>query len=216
MNRIINIICLAVGLLIGANSSNFFKHDQPQKPVAATEAQSPDAIKSRSIEVEAHYQGQMDSLEHTNDALINQVTKAKSELREAKQDNKTLHDLVDTLIADAGKTTDTAQKLIACDSLQSTVVDLMASSSKKDSLYEQLTGTLQAQIAGKDSSLIVRQQAYNALKLSFDNSLAQQDLLSTQNHQFEKQLNQMKVKNKLLSTGLLIVSGIAVYGILKH
>jgi len=210
------LLFLVVGLIAGFNCSSFFKGDHKPKQVQTAATESPDAIKSRSIAVETYYQGKMDSLAQTNTTLGRQVNNTKSELQKVKQDNKVLKELVDTLIVHADHQTDTAGKLADCDSLQSTVIDLMVSSGQKDSLYESLTNSLQAEIANKDSSAGFQQQAYNALKLSFDHSLAQQDLLSAQSLQWEHQLKKMKAKNKLLSAGLFIVSGIATYSLIKH
>jgi hypothetical protein len=216
MMRIANIICLVAGLIIGFTCPDFLRHPHPQAAAAPAMAQSPDAIKARSIDVETYYQVKMDSLAQTNGKLGRQVTTAKSSLQQAKSDNLLLKELVDTLIAQTSRTTDTSIRLAACDSMETAVQDLITQSDQKDSLYEGLAYTLQEQLVNKDNSIGLQQQSYNALKLSFDNSLAQQDLLTSQSAYFEKQLKKMKVKNKLLSTGLCVLSGIAAYAIVRH
>jgi hypothetical protein len=148
--------------------------------------------------------------------LAGKVGNTKAELQKAKQDNKVLLELVDTLLAHSANATDTATKLAQCDSLSETVQVLIVSSNARDSLYEDLTTTLQAQVNNKDSVIGTQQEQYNTLKLSFDKSLAQQDVLSIQNLSLEKQVKRHKIKNKLLSAGVFILSGIAAYQLLQH
>lgn len=208
-------IFLVLGLILGIGSTIFFSGNKA-KTVTVTALQSPADIKNTSVMVEAHFQGKVDSLMQTNAALGQKVGNTKSELQKAKHDNKVLLELVDTLLAHAGNTTDTATKLAQCDSLGETVQDLVASSNTKDSLYEELTTSLEAQVNNKDSVISTQQEQYTCLKLLFDKSLAQQDVLSVQNLSLEKQLKTHKIKNKLLSTGVFVLSGIAAYSLLHH
>ncbi len=206
-----------LGLFAGIAGSIFFNSKQNlPKPVYAATLSAPADIKNTSVLVEAHFQSKVDSLVQTNIDLEHRVGNTKSELQKTKQDNKVLLQLVDTLIAHADHTTDTAIKLAQCDSINATVQDFINSSGTTDSLYDNLAATLQAQVNNKDSTIGVQQEQYNCLKLSFDKSLAQQDVLSGQNLLYEKQLKNFKVKNKLLSAGLFIVTGIATYSLLHH
>jgi hypothetical protein len=213
-----SIIFLLLGLIAGISGTIFFNNNMPQKLPSAYTAtlQSPADLKNNSVIVETHFQNKVDSLVQTNTALEHRVGNTKSELQKAKQDNKVLLELVDTLIAHADQTTDTAAKLAECDSINATVQGLITSSNEMDSLYGSLTATLQAQVSNKDSVIGVQQEQYNCIKLSFDKSLAQQDLLSGQNLLYEKQLKVFKVKNKFLSAGLFILTGIATYSLLRH
>lgn len=194
----------------------FFGNHKTAQPVYTATLPSPADIKNTSVMVEAHFQGKVDSLMQTNAALGQKVGSTKSELQKAKHDNKVLLELVDTLLAHAGSTTDTATKLAQCDSLGETVQDLIASSNTRDSLYEELATSLEAQVNNKDSVISTQREQYTCLKLSFDKSLAQQDVLSVQNLSLEKQLKTHKIKNKLLSAGVFILSGIAAYSLLHH
>jgi hypothetical protein len=213
LNRI---IFLVLGLIMGIGGTMFFGSDKTQKPIYATTLQSPADLKNNSVLVEAHFQSKLDSLTQSNNTLVHRVGNTKSELQKAKQDNKVLLELVDTLIAHANSTTDTAAKLADCDSLSSTVQDLISSTNTRDSLYEDLTTALQAQVNNKDSVISTQVEQYNCIKLSFDKSLAQQDFLLGQNLMLDKQLKKFKIKNKLLSAGVFILSGIAAYQLLHH
>jgi hypothetical protein len=213
MNRI---IFLVLGMVMGIGGTIFFSGHSAPTQTAATTLQSPADLKNTSVLVEAHFQGKVDSLMQSNANLSRKVITSKTELQKAKQDNKVLFELVDTLLVHAATETDTATKLAQCDSLNATVQDLIVSTATKDSLYEDLAATLQAQVSNKDTVISTQQEQYNCLKLSFDKSLAQQDLLSGQNLLLTKQVKTHKIKNKLLSAGVFILSGIAAYQFLHH
>jgi hypothetical protein len=216
MTRLINFICLGLGIIAGVSCTMFFGSNNAQKPIYTTTFQSPADLKNSSVVIEAHFQNKVDSLMQSNSTLVHKVGNTKSELQKAKQDNKVLLELVDTLIAHANSTTDTAVKIAECDSLSSTVQDLINSTNTRDSLYEDLTTALQAQVNNKDSVISTQVEQYNCIKLSFDKSLAQQDFLLGQNLMLDKQLKKFKIKNKLLSAGVFILSGIAAYQLLHH
>lgn len=210
------IIFLVLGLIMGIGGTLFFGSNSAPKPAYTATLQSPADLKNTSVLVEAHFQGKVDSLARNNNVLANKVGNTKAELQKAKNDNKVLLELVDTLLAHSANTTDTAAKLAQCDSLNETVQDLIVTSNARDSLYEDLTNTLQAQVNNKDSVIGTQQEQYNTLKLTFDKSLAQQDILSVQNLSLEKQVGRHKIKNKLLSAGVFILSGVVAYQLLHH
>lgn len=213
MNRI---IFLVLGMVMGIGGTIFLSGHSAPTQAAATTLQSPADLKNTSVLVEANFQGKVDSLMQSNANLSRKVITSKTELQKAKQDNKVLLELVDTLLVHAATETDTATKLAQCDSLNATVQDLIVSTATKDSLYEDLAATLQAQVSNKDTVISTQQEQYTCLKLSFDKSLAQQDLLSGQNLLLTKQVKTHKIKNKLLSAGVFILSGIAAYQFLHH
>lgn len=208
MNRI---IFLVLGLIIGIGGTMMFGSHKAGQPVIVTAAQTPADIKNNSVLVEAIFQERLDSLSQTNDNLYRKVNSSKTELQKAKHDNKVLLELVDTLLAHSAQTTDTAAKLAQCDSLGATVQELIVTTNLKDSLYEDMTTALQAQVSNMDSVISTQQERYNVLRLSFDQSLAQRDLLTAQHLGLEHKLKGFKIKNKLLSAGVFIISGIAAY-----
>lgn len=208
MNRI---MFLVLGLIIGIGGTMMFGNRKAAQPVIVTGMQTPADMKNTSVLVEAKFQERLDSLSQTNDNLTRKVSSSKTELQKAKQDNKVLLELVDTLLAHSAQTTDTATRLAQCDSLGATVQELIVTTNLKDSLYEDMTSALQAQVSNKDSVISTQQERYNVLRLSFDQSLAQQDLLTAQHLGLEHKLKGFKIKNKLLSAGVFIISGIATY-----
>lgn len=215
MNKIYNVFCLIIGLITGLGYSLVITtHDSP-KPATPQIVQSPADIKNESLQMETYFHTQVDSLAATNASLAVKASDAKSELQKAKRNNKILLELVDTLIAHS-HTMDTAAKLANCDSMAVTMQDMIASSNERDSLYECLAHTLESQLDNRDSAISVQRNEYTCLKLSFDKTLLQQDMLLSQNLHLDKQVKRMKVKNKLLSAGMVIASGIAVYSLLNH
>ena len=214
--KINRIIFLVLGMIIGIGGTMFFSSHSATTPTVASAIQSTADQKNTSVLVEAHFQNKVDSLMQSNSTLNRKVSSSKTELQKVKQDNKVLLELVDTLLVHAATATDTATKLAQCDSLSATVADFIVSTNTKDSLYEDITATLQAQVNNKDTVISTQREQYNCLKLSFDKSLAQQDLLSGQNLLLGKQIKTHKIKNKLLSAGVVILSGIAAYQFLHH
>ncbi len=213
MNRI---IFLVLGLIIGIGGTMFFSRSKTPASIPVVAIQSPADLKNTSVLVEAHFQSKVDSLMQTNSNLNRKVSVTKNDLQKAKQDNRVLLELVDTLLAHSAQTTDTAMKLAQCDSLSETVQDLIVSSQIKDSLYDGLTATLETQVGNRDSVISVQHEQYNTLKLSFDKSLAQQGLLTAQTLGLEKQMKGFKIKNKLLSAGVFILTGLATFQLLHH
>lgn len=213
LNRI---IFLVLGLILGIGGTMFFSGSKTQKLLPQITQLSSAELKNTSVLVEAVFQGRVDSLMQTNGNLSRKVNSSKTELQKAKQDNKVLLELVDTLLAHSTQTTDTAAKLAQCDSLNATVQDLIVSTNTKDSLYEDLTATLQSQVNNKDTVISTQREQYNTLKLTFDQSLAQQNLIMGQKLLLETQVKKFKIKNKLLSAGVFILSGIAAYQLLHH
>ena len=67
----------------------------------------------------------------------------------------------------------------------------------------------------KDASLAIKDSMYQALKLSFDESLVEQQVLYTQNKLLRRQVSRQKLKGKLLSAAVLIVSASAVRYLVK-
>lgn len=215
MTRIINIICLIVGITLGAGGALLFGSRHQPRLAQAQTLESPADIKYKSVEMEHHFQNRLDSLQQSNAALKDKAGSVQKALQQARQNNKELAALVDTLVAHSQKT-DTAARLAACDSIGTAVRQLAATSDEKDSICDMVIGTFRAEVSNRDSVIGIQQESYSTLKLSFDQSLAQQELLLSQTHLYETQLKKMRIKNKLLSAGLCVVAGIAVYSFLKQ
>jgi hypothetical protein len=86
----------------------------------------------------------------------------------------------------------------------------MQSNSEKDSLYEAMTANLTAQVANKDSTITLKEAQYLNLKSTLEKSLSNQQSLVDENKLLGKQVRKQKVKGKLLSAALFIISGAAI------
>ena len=191
--------------------SDAYKHR-----MTAQTAQSPAALKQQAVVTAALYETKLDSLAQSSNVLTVKVNKSRVAMHRVKNTYQTIQQKVNLLLATAINDTDNTAKLSDCDSLESSLADLKVSTAEKDSLFEDIQSQLEHLVNNKDSTLNVQREEYNALKLSFDNSLAQQDDILGQNKYLQKQLNRHVVKNKLLSGGLLVLSGIAIFSLLRH
>ena len=216
---------IVLGLLAGIFGTLFFQHilqftpDRINARMAAHD--KVENLEAKAKAIQDKYDSKLDTLQQTNTALSKKVSNTQSELVKAKQDKQVLLGLVDGLIARADSAglhsyADTVQRLADCDTLQTTVKELVAASRQTDSIYDDLTYTLGRQIANRDSVITTQQLEYAGLQVTFDESLLQQQLLSGQIGTYQKQAGQFKTKNRLLSAGVLVLTGIATYGLLKH
>ncbi len=213
------LVCLVFSCIGGFGMCSLFHSDdyRHRYPVQTTQTtQSPAALKQQAVTTAAHYDTKLDALVQTNTVLAVKVNKSRAAMHQVKHTDQAIQQKINLLLAAALNDTDTTVKLSDCDSLETSLADLKVSTAQKDSLSEDIQTQLEQQVNNKDSTLNVQQEEYNALKLSFDNSLAQQDDLLGQNKYLQKQLNRHIVKNKLLSGGLLVLSGIAIFSLLHH
>ena len=109
-----------------------------------------------------------------------------------------------------------AEESNSCDSLIATVEYLMQSNSEKDSLYETANINLEQQVINKDSTIALKDEQYNMLKSSFNQSLSNQSALFDENKLLLKQVKKQKVKSKILSAALFIFSGAAINHLIRH
>lgn len=216
MNNLRAFLFLIAGLVAGYYSCEFFAKQQLPTIITPTNIEPSIQLKKSSIEKEQVYLSKLDSLEKSNAVLARQASNSKSELQKAKDEHQVLLQLVDTIIANENSTKDTAAKLAACDSLESTILCMMLVSAQKDSLYDSLVISLENEVCNRDSCINVQKEAYNSIQISFDKCLSQQELLSIQNLQLDKQFHKQVIGNKLLKTGLIILSGITTYSLLNH
>jgi len=210
------IVCLVFSCIGGFGMCTLLHSDAYKHRQAAQTTESPVALKQQEVITATYYDTKVDSLVRTSSVLTVKVNKSKVAMHRVKDTNQAVQQKINLLLAAAINDTATTAKLSDCDSLESSLADLKVSTAEKDSLFEDIQSQLEEQVNNKDSTLNVQREEYNALVLSFDNSLAQQDKLSGQNKYLQKQLNRHIVKNKLLSGGLLVLSGIAVFSLLHH
>lgn len=103
-----------------------------------------------------------------------------------------------------------------CDSLIVAVEELMQSSSEKDSLYEHTLINMQDQLKNKDFTITLKDKQYAEIKSAFEKTIEGNDVLTVQNRSLAKQAKRYKVKSKVLSAALLLLTGAATNYIIHH
>jgi len=217
-NPIKSIVFILLGFTagIGMAGTNLFSHMRHSAMNNGLKPEPAATIQATSAIAETYYRDKLDSLAVVNDQLGKQVSATNAAIRRQRYNNDVLNQLVDTLISHANAATDTAIKLQDCDSLTAAVTDMMIVTAQKDSLYDSLVTALQAQVAVKDDGLQLQQQAHNALKLFFEQSIAQQDVLHSQNLLLERQNHRQVIRSRILSTGIVLLTGVLSYSIIRH
>ncbi len=190
----------------------FFGHqDRPATIVTG----DPGHARAKLAEAEHHYQTKIDSLEQINTSLQSSVSKTQVALGQAKKQNRSLHSTIKDLLTVHYSAPDTITKLSNCDSLAITVDYLLAQTTTKDSLSENLTNTLQAQVTVRDSLISLQHTQYDSLQTSFKRALVQQEALIQQNTVQQKAIRKQKRGKGLLTAMLLVVGGLFVHSAIK-
>lgn len=218
MKHLRSILFLVIGITIGFSVCKLFSGNSTvaisSKPVADVSVK---ALENRVEKNEKFFQQKKDSLNAHGMILSLQLNQAKSALEKAKKKNWVLQtqvlDMVDKI---AAAKADSLSMITGCDSLQTRAIELINSGNEKDSLYESVTANLQQQVSNKDSVIATHRQQYQSLKSSFDLGMLQQKMLTDQNTQYRKQARRQKFKQKILSLGMIVLSGIATNYLLHH
>jgi hypothetical protein len=217
MTNIKLIFVLALGIIIGISFTNLFKGcGSGSVPDLTVNNVKPAAIEKEAVKAEEKYQLQIDSLNATSIALNKQLKVTTQTLTTVKKKSLVLQTQVYDLIDRGQGNTDSLQLINDCDSLKTKVVELIESGNEKDSLYEDANANLDKQLKNKDSTIQVKDTEYQSLKISFKESLSQQQILYDQNKGYQKQFKRQKVKSKLLSAAVLILSGVAANYFIHH
>lgn len=162
------------------------------------------------------YKEQLDSIVSIANSLQAKETAIRVQLCTAKENNRCLQQQVNTLLSRSKTVIDTPTKLVVCDSLQEAVEVWITASASKDSIYEQEVNALNEIIGNKDSTIYVCQQMYTTIRHSFDNCFADNEMLLEEKNSYARKSKGLKIKNKILSAGIMLVSGIAIYNFINH
>lgn len=186
-------------------------------PISKTKNEAK-SLEKQVTQSEIVYAKQADSLQIENTKLDETLNSAKAELQKAKQKNYSLqmqvYDLLDKRYEARLDTSETND--VSCDSLVTTVEYLMQSSAEKDSLYETVTTNLESQLKNKDSTITLKERQYGEIKSAFSKSIEAQTGLVNQNNFLDKQIRKQKLKSKVLSAALFILSGAAANYFIHH
>lgn len=210
-------IVFALGLLLGLFYTFMYRTllVDPYKPLVSKKSMVD--IKKEVTRSEEGYTKSFDSLKEKSTRLEVALSGTKRTLSEAKQQNQSLKKQVYHLIDRQNEQPlEHSEENNSCDSLIATVEYLMQSNSEKDSLYETVNINLEEQVKNKDSTIALKDEQYNMLKSSFNQSLSNQSALFDENKLLSKQVKKQKVKSKILSAALFIFSGVAINQLIRH
>lgn len=190
--------------------------NKPTTPAAP--APSPKVIVKELSDTEKNYSKRADSLHTQSLKLQLQLTATIGELEAAKQRVKTLQQTVKDLIQKNSVNSNAVSipVITPCDSLAFAADQLIESSNKKDSLYEQQAFSLAQQIDNRDSVIALKTAQYADIKSAFTKALELQSTIATQNKDLNRQLRRQKFKSKLLTAAMLILSGAAANYMIHH
>lgn len=215
--RMLNIaraVFFVLGVIVCFSTNQFFKGCRKQQvaPVAA----GPVHYEAITAQVLAPYDARITDLQQQNAALRAEVAGIENALSRTKRKAAALEQRLQDQITEGKTLTDTAALLLNCDSLQETALLILDESATKDSLYETLTGTLEQQVAVRDSSLAVQAQQYNLLFTGYTQLATQQQALTIEKDQYRTQYRRQRTKSRLLTAGLAIIGGGATYLLLHR
>ncbi len=236
MNNLKIIFALIVGVVFGIGFNSLFSgcNNTTSKNFTISTLK-PTILQKQVVTTEKKYELQIDSLkQHSVDLSKNSKT-TNQHLEKAKEKNFILqmqvYDLIDSRkvnrvdrvenveIENSIDEVDRIDKLNAfndCDSLQSTVLNLLENNKEKDSLYESVNTNLTNQIRNKDSTILMQENKYIDLRKSFDTSITQQQTLYDQNKSLVKQFKRQRIKRKFISIAAIVLSGITANYLIQH
>jgi len=169
--------------------------------------------------IEKDYKTQITVLQNQNIDLQQQLTTTQSLLERAKQSTKQKETAIKKLVK--------AENMVSknwsfqnysiplfdepppcsCDSLKKEVTSYISENHRKDSIYEVQLETKDSVISVKDSIIHINEGVYNSLHEVFNQAVTDNQVLQSENRLLIKKEKRRKVKNRLLSAGILIISG---------
>ena len=211
------IITLVLGIIIGISFTKLFTGNNKEENLTTTvKIVKPSVLQKTTANVEMYFEQKIDSLNTNNKLLNKKLGGSRAALEIAKNKNIVLQTQFYDLIDNKTESADSSIKNNKDNVFQDKIIELINENNYKDSLYENIDSTVTAQVRNKDSTIVLMGDKYDSLKISFDESFLQQQLLYDQNKQFKRQFRRQKIKTKLLSAGLLILSGAAANYLIQH
>jgi hypothetical protein len=224
MNNLKIIFALIVGVVFGIGFNSLFSgcNNTASKNFTITTLK-PTILQKQVATTEKKYEQQIDSLKQHGIDLSKNLKTTNQHLEKAKEKNFILqmqvYDLIDNIKVNEVDKVDEVNKVDnvnVCDSLQSTVINLLENNKEKDSLYESVNTNLTNQIQNKDSTILMQENKYINLRKSFDTGIVQQQILYDQNNNLIKQFKRQRIKRKFISVAAIVLSGITVNYLIQH
>jgi hypothetical protein len=173
-------------------------------------------LQKQASEIEKQYVLEITRLTRENDSLKGELALRKKMLLISRSEVSTAKTEVVRMIVKEKTIRDTVLKIVYCDSLQCKVDSLIAKEAVHDSLNDQQLVGFVRQAQTQDSALAVCQKSYSDLKSVAGGSFEQQKALTDQLNEANGKLQRRTTENRLMSAGLLILSGIAASTFVFH
>lgn len=206
----LNLLLFAIGLVLGLYLSFMYcvaTHTAAHAPVPAL------PVKKLQKEVAASekvFAAKLDSLKAENRKLETRVNTAKAALQKAKSNSARLQTKTKNIIQQNLKAQESPYAYDpSCDSLITTAEALMQASVEKDSLYEGVVKDIEAQVANRDSTISLLHERHHFLTTAFEKSIQSLALVQKENTVLTKAARRQKIKSKVFSAALFILSGAA-------
>jgi len=228
---------LLLGFVAGFCTSFLFKGRGKSSPPEIKASNSPKQLKKEANNIEISYQKQIEALRDQNIELQRQLEVSRGLLQQAKREVKQKEVKIKKIIEPPGSflakdllvkpplalepgsflkdvesppiSNNQLSKPCFCDSLAGEVMAYIEANHRKDSLYELQLIQFDSIVSTKDLVIETSFNAYSDLHLLFDKSLSDQTALQKENAQLKFQSKRQRFKNKLVTAGLMVMSGFA-------
>lgn len=210
--RILSIICLATGLVAGYALRSLFTGSALPAPVVAKQSA---VAKQEQQQQLRQYQARMKQMATRHARLDEQLNATRRELAKVKTVHATHVNTTRRLARQSNANAGSIVVVCNCDSLAAATLQLLATESTKDSLYEQTIGLAEHESSNKDSVIAFQAQRVGDLQQSLAGAIEEKAQLADANNALLKQIKRHTRKQKLLSAVALIVSGAAAYGLVR-
>jgi len=208
-------LTLTLGIIIGISCMSLFKGCDNSAEIPVTTHTTKAAVVEKEVGFkEKQLKFRFDSISRNESKLKQELTTTKSTLAKLKTKNTILQTQVyDLLDAKALPDSTVADD---CDPLKLKVIELMNNNNQKDSLQDSLSINLETQLLLKDSTISLQDLKYQELKTSFQKNLNDLSSLENENRFLKKKFKRQKIKSRLASAAILIISGAAAGLLLTH
>jgi hypothetical protein len=188
---------------------------------------TPKVLKKQADTIQENYLKQIASLQDQNLELQQDLEITQGLLEQAKLVTKQKEIKIKKIIEPKGYpakellqkieiTPSINNDLSPCDSLITEVHEYIEENHRKDSLYEVQLIQMDSVVTVKDDLIQANEKAYTNLNLLFGQSLTAQGNLIKENKLLQRQFKRQRFKNKLITTGLMILSATAANYLLHH
>lgn len=208
---LIAILCLFTGL--GLNS--LFKGCNRNAVSLPANILPATALKQKADTIESRHQEQISLLNRRNEELQHSLSQTSMSLRQSKAKLSAAEQSIRQLLTE-NVTNDSAYALTTCDTLREYVKGYLDENIRKDSLYDSKISLLESTVTLKDSALEISANTQQQIRILLNQTLLQHSWLETENFTLKKQVRKTRRKQKLLTFGLVLISGVAAGYLATH